>query len=63
MRPALPCKSLWAEAFEMVDLTTVTPDRTSELLEGAVKFYERDPSVKNSDLAPGIPQRMRQRTS
>jgi hypothetical protein len=53
----------WAEAFSMVDLTTVTPDRTEDLLEGAMKFYERDPSLENTDIAPGIPRKMLQRTS
>ena len=48
----------WAEAFGVVDLTTVTPDRTEDLLEGAMKFYERDSSVKNTDIAPGIPRKM-----
>jgi hypothetical protein len=53
----------WGEAFGMVDLTTVTPDRADELLEGAVKFYERDPSARNTDVAPGIPRRTLQRSS
>lgn len=53
----------WATAAGPVDFTTVTPDRTDELLEGAVKFYERDPSVSNTDIAPGIPQKMPRGTS
>lgn len=53
----------WAEAFTMVDVTTVTPDRTEDLLEGAIKFYERDPSVRNTDIAPGIPRKMPKRMS
>jgi hypothetical protein len=48
----------WADRQDWpVDIVTLAPGRQVEMLEGALQFYERDPSLKNTDIAPGIPQR------